>query len=102
MLRARLETLVPDVNLVAHLYDVAPDGSTTFVQRGALAPDGSGAQAVSFKLYPQDWRFRKGHRIAPAPLGVGRFWFTPGVSNTEVLVEGGSLDAAAAPCPADR
>nr|MDQ5808641.1 hypothetical protein [Actinomycetota bacterium] len=91
VLRLRLSTLVPDVNVVAHLYDVAPDGTTSFVQRGAMAPAGSGEQEVRFALYPQDYRFVKGHRIALRLSASEDNWFTPGVSQTDVDVVGGSL-----------
>jgi len=91
VLRARISSSVPDVNVVAHLYDVAPDGTATFVQRGGLAPAESGEQEVRFALYPQDWRFEKGHRLALRLSASDDSWFTPGVSTTEVEVLGGSL-----------
>jgi uncharacterized protein len=91
VLRARIATAVPDVNVVAHLYDVAPDGTTTFVQRGALSPADSGEQEVRFALYPQDWRFERGHRLALRLSASDDSWFTPGVTQTEVEVLGGSL-----------
>jgi uncharacterized protein len=91
VLRVRVASSAPDVNVVAHLYDVAPDGTTTFVQRGGLAPRSSGEQEVRFAFYPQDWRFGKGHRLALRLSGSDDSWFTPGVSHTEVEVLGGSL-----------
>jgi predicted acyl esterase len=91
-LRARIETTLPDVNLVAHLYDVAPDGTTTFVQRGAIAPDESGEQEVEFALYPQDWRFLDGHRLALRLSASDDSWWTPGITGTEVSVLGGELE----------
>ncbi|HEV2814402.1 MAG TPA: CocE/NonD family hydrolase C-terminal non-catalytic domain-containing protein, partial [Solirubrobacteraceae bacterium] len=91
VLRLRLDTAAPDVNVVAHLYDVAPDGSATFVQRGALSPAGDGEQEVRFALYPQDWRFGRGHRLALRLSGSEDSWFTPGVTGTQVEVLGGTL-----------
>ncbi|HEX8208045.1 MAG TPA: CocE/NonD family hydrolase [Solirubrobacteraceae bacterium] len=90
-LRATIATSVPNANVVAHLYDVAPDGTTTFVQRGALAPADSGEQEIAFDLYPQDWRFLAGHRLALRLSASDDSWFTPGVTNTEVEVLGGAL-----------
>ncbi|HEX2088266.1 MAG TPA: CocE/NonD family hydrolase [Solirubrobacteraceae bacterium] len=91
VLRATVESSAPDVNVVAHLYDVAPDGTTTFVQRGALSPAESGEQEVRFALYPQDWRFERGHRIALRLSASEDSWFTPGITGTEVQVLGGSM-----------
>ena len=91
LLKARIASTAPDVNVVAHLYDVAPDGTATFVQRGALAAKEAGTQQVRFALYPQDWRFVKGHRIALRLSGAEDAWFTPGLSGTDVEVLGGSL-----------
>jgi hypothetical protein len=91
VLGLRIDTAVPDVNVVAHLYDVAPGGETTFVQRGGLSPSESGEQEIRFALYPEDWRFEKGHRLALRLSASDDSWFTPGVTQTEVAVLGGSL-----------
>ena len=92
MLTANLTTAVPNVNLVALLYDIDGAGRATFVQRGAMAPEAMGAQEVSFKLYPQDWYFEEGHRIGILLAGSEDVWFTPGISHTTVQVTGGRLD----------
>jgi uncharacterized protein len=91
LLRLRIAAQLPDVNVVAHLYDVAPDGTATFVQRGAMAPSESGEQDIHFRLYPQDWRFVSGHRIALRVSASDDSWFTPGITNTKVEVLRGSL-----------
>ena len=87
-----LTTAVPNVNLVALLYDIDDSGRATFVQRGAMAPEGMGAQKVSFKLYPQDWYFEAGHRMVILLSGSDDNWFSPGISQTAVQVTGGTLD----------
>jgi hypothetical protein len=92
VLRLKLDTAARDVNVVAHLYDVAPDGTASFVQRGALSPRESGEHKVRFALYPQDWRFERGHRIALRLSASDDSWFTPGVTLTDVEVLGGSLE----------
>ena len=91
-LNVNLTTAVPNVNLVAHLYDIDDSGRASFVQRGAMAPEGMGAQKVSFKLYPQDWYFEAGHRIGIVLSGSDDDWFSPGVSQTTVQVTGGRLE----------
>lgn len=88
---ADINALVPDVNLVAHLYDVSPDGQATLVNRGALAVKGSGEQQAVLRLLPQDHRFDTGHRVALKLSGSDDDWFTPGVSQTPVEVTGGTL-----------
>ena len=92
LLTVRLDTVVPNVNLVALLYDIDEDGRATFVQRGAIAPEGTGQQQASFKLYPQDWLFQEGHRIGILLAGSEDAWFTPGVSQSTVQVLGGTLE----------
>ena len=51
----------------------------------------AGEQEVRFALYPQDWRFAPGHRIALRLSGSDDAWFSPGLSQTDVEVLGGSL-----------
>ena len=92
VLRARVTTAAPNVNVVAHLYDIDPDGVARLVNRGVLAPAAAGAQEVAFALYPQDWLFERGHRIALRLSGSDDDWWTPSATNTEVSVEGGALE----------
>jgi hypothetical protein len=80
---------VPDVNVVAHLYDVDEKGSARLVTRGATAAPKSGFNDVRFDLYPQDWAFQRGHRIAIHLSGADDDWYTSGVSNTQVGVVAG-------------
>jgi hypothetical protein len=53
----------PDFELNAHLWDVAPDGSRTLIDRSAYrgGPATSG-QAV-FELFGNAWRIEAGHRL---------------------------------------
>jgi predicted acyl esterase len=88
-LNAKVEALVPGVNLVALLYDFDAKGRGTLITRGAsLVNDGS----VSFDLYPQDWKLRKGHRFGLNISGSDESWFSPIPTMTDVSVTGGSLD----------
>ena len=91
-LKVRIESVVPYVNVVAHLYDIDDSGRASMVQRGAMAPEAFGEQEITFKLYPQDWLFLEGHRIGVHLSASDDSWFTPGVSNTTVEVSGGSVE----------
>jgi hypothetical protein len=70
--------------IVVKVYDVDPDGAATFVTRGAY--NGVTGQ-VSYDLYPQDWRFVKGHRIGVAILGNDNTWFHNAVSGQVTVAE---------------
>ena len=48
-------------NVHALLYDVSPDGKATLVTRSAYGAKKAGP--IGFELYPQDWTFKKGHRL---------------------------------------
>jgi hypothetical protein len=83
------ETLVPNANLVALLYDVAPDGEARLMSRGAYLIEEPGE--VSFDMYPQDWQLRKGHRIGVVLSGTDELWFTPTHTGSDVTVAEGVL-----------
>jgi predicted acyl esterase len=86
-----LTTSAPEVNLIAHLYDVSPEGKARLVNRGGATLKAAGAQKAGYALYPSDWRFAPGHRIAIHLSGADDDWFTPGATNTSVQVAGGTL-----------
>ena len=46
--------------LLARLFDVAPDGQETLVNRGTLRPAVGSARQV-FQLHPNGWQFAEGH-----------------------------------------
>ena len=91
VVRAKVRTTAPYVNVIAHLYDIDESGEATFVARGAMARMTTGAQEMSYTLYPQDWRFAAGHRIGVHLSGSDDEWYSPGVSQTTVNVDGGSV-----------
>jgi predicted acyl esterase len=90
-LKVPIAAPVPGVHLVAHLYDVAPNGTATLVSRGALATKAA-SRTAAFTLYPQDWVFEAGHRIGIHLSGSDDDWFSPGVTMTDVAVSAGTLD----------
>ena len=60
--------------VVVKVYDVDPAGRARMVTRGVHA----GVEGtVAFDLYPQDWRFAPGHRIAVAVQGSEPYWSWP-------------------------
>jgi hypothetical protein len=92
VLRAKVSTSAPEVNLITMVYDIAPDGTANFVQRGGSTLKNTGDQDVVYKLYPQDWRFEAGHRIGVLISGSDDSWFTQPVTNTTVNVGGGEVE----------
>lgn len=75
--------------VVALLYDVAPDGRASFVTRGAARLEADGTTAV--RLLGQDWRFAPGHRIGLLLSGADEHAYRPGTSGRDVAVGGGTL-----------
>jgi predicted acyl esterase len=88
-LKIRVDSVVPDVNLIALLYDIDAQGRGKLITRGASLVSDGGA---TFDLYPQDWKLRKGHRFGLLLSGSDESWFSPIPTNTTVEVDGGSLD----------
>lgn len=83
--------VVGPTTCVVLLYDVAPDGTASFVQRGAAKLLSSGP--TTFEMFPQDWVFRPGHRIGVALTG-GDWdgdWYS--ASQRQVTVEAASVTA---------
>ena len=79
--------------VVVKVFDVDPSGAARVVTRGVHA--GVAGQAA-FDLYPQDWRFAPGHRIAVAVQGSDTYWSYPyanarPATGVQVAVSGASL-----------
>jgi predicted acyl esterase len=74
----------PRTNLVADLYDVAPDGTATLISRNARLVDLSGAYPL--ELYGQDWKFGTGHRVGVLISGANSEWWqhVPNLSTVTV------------------
>jgi predicted acyl esterase len=86
-LTVEVETQVPFANLIAVLYDIAPDGTAHMISRGAYRLPGNGE--VGFVLYPQDGILEEGHRLGLHISGDSHF--QPTWTQTDVTVTGGSL-----------
>jgi X-Pro dipeptidyl-peptidase (S15 family)/X-Pro dipeptidyl-peptidase C-terminal non-catalytic domain len=57
---ARLAVSSANAQVDARLWDVAPNGSESFVTRGVLRP-APGTNTVVFQLHPNGWHFAPGH-----------------------------------------
>lgn len=77
---------VPLANLVAQLYDIAPDGHATLITRGAYRLEESGE--ISFALYPNDWIVRPGHRLGLRISSYDSLFHTIGTQTDVELVDG--------------
>lgn len=77
---------VPRANLVANVYDVAPDGKATMISRGAYLLRSAGEQTARFDLYGQDWPLEAGHRIGVLLSGANGDWWTHVPTGTSVTV----------------
>ena len=73
-------------NLVALLYDVAPDGSSRLITRGAYKLPASGTTA--FDLWPADWLLPKGHRFALHLSGDDTTTYLSAWTGSTVQVQG--------------
>ena len=89
-LNLEISTQVPNANVIALVYDVDGEGDGRLITRGAYRTLGSGK--LSFDLYPQDWRLRKGHRLGLLLSGSDESWFSPIPTMTEVTILGGELE----------
>jgi predicted acyl esterase len=63
-LRFRFDTAAPDLELNARLWEVAPDGTQTLVDRGAYRAVGeTGGATAEYELFGNAWRFAAGNAI---------------------------------------
>lgn len=85
--------------VVVKVFDVDPDGNAYAVTRGVHAAVNG---TVSFDLYPQDWRFRPGHRIAVAVQGSDTYWSYPHVDARPATGGQVAVSAATLATPALR
>ncbi|MDQ3956830.1 MAG: CocE/NonD family hydrolase [Actinomycetota bacterium] len=86
----RVETIAPNANMVALLYDVDPSGKARLIDRGAYLMETGGR--VTFELYPQDWILRAGHRIGILLSSNDSSWFSPIPTGQTVTIKGGKVE----------
>lgn len=88
-LEVKVSSARPKATLIALIYDIDEDDAAAFVTRGARILPGRGTYRVS--LYPQDWRFGKGHRIGVLLAGADDLWFAPEHSGAPVRIKRATL-----------
>ena len=81
-----LVTTAPRSNVVANIYDIAPDGTATLVTRGADMIRLPGKQRHRLTLYGQDWVFAEGHRIGVLVSGSNMEWWVHVPTGAPVVV----------------
>jgi len=77
-------------NLVALVYDVAADGESRLIARGASAVT-SASDGVSFDMWPQDWLLPKGHRIAVQLSADDALMYQPTYKGGTITLTSGEL-----------
>ena len=91
--RLRYRAAATDLELNARLWDAAPDGRLTLVDRGAyraLRPDLSGATA-DYELFGNAWRFAAGHRIVLEVLQDDSTYLRRNNFASSAAIDGGTL-----------
>ena len=97
--RARVRVSNETMHLTPVLVDIAPDGTTTTIERGFLHLDyrnGLGRAepatgrwlTASVRLLPQDYTVRAGHRIGLRVQSSNTVWAVPGNPGTVEIAEG--------------
>lgn len=81
--------LLPKANLVADLYDVAPDGTATLISRQGRIATKNGS--YDLQLYGQDWVFGAGHRVGVLVTGANREWWLHLPTLQTITVKSGSI-----------
>jgi uncharacterized protein len=86
----KVETTVPNANMVTMLYDVDPKGRARMISEGASLIEGSGR--LTYELYPQDWVLREGHQFGVLLASNDSSWFNTYPTMTPVVIKGGKLE----------
>jgi uncharacterized protein len=81
-----LVSTAPRANLVANVYDIAPNGSAVLVSRGADMLRLPGPQRHRLVLYGQDWVFEKDHRIGVLVSGSNMEWWVHEPTGSPVVI----------------
>jgi predicted acyl esterase len=63
VITAEVNTLLPNANMAANVYDIGPDGKILMISRGVNLLRGMGTRVFTFSLYGHDFPIAAGHRI---------------------------------------
>ena len=85
---------LPNANLAANVYDVAPDGTLFMVSRGVQSLTGTGVRNFTFTMYGQDWPIQPGHRIAVliSPANTDEFRYDNTSTRQAVTIRYATID----------
>ena len=92
ILDVKLETTVPNQNLVTLLYDVDAKNNARLIAEGAYLIRSPGKKRVTYELYPQDWVLRKGHRFGILLASSDTRWYQTIPTGQPVTIAGGKLE----------
>ena len=90
----RMQALLwEDASLNANIYDVAPNGKTLLITRGAVVVR-QGTSTVNFQALPNDWVLWRGHRLAIRLVSSnrGNFFAMKAQEPIEVLSSSVTMD----------
>lgn len=92
VVHARLRTTARQfLQLAAKVWDVAPDGSRTLINRGCISLDNPGpAPVIDLALWPNAHTFRAGHRVELTLASVDFPVFKPDVEPAVTTILGGT------------
>lgn len=89
-LTADVKTLLPRANLVANVYDIAPDGRATMISRATKRIDASGEHRL--KLLGNDWKLPAGHRVGVLLSSSNSEWWLHLPTLQPVTVASATID----------
>ena len=84
----------PDLELNSRLWDVAPDGSATLIDRGAYrgGPELSGV--IEYELFGSAWRLEPGHALELELLQDDSTFLRPHNYPSTVTIESARIELA--------
>jgi predicted acyl esterase len=63
VITVEVNSLLPNANMAANVYDIGPDGRILMISRGVNLLRGMGTRGFTFSLYGHDFPIPAGHRI---------------------------------------
>jgi predicted acyl esterase len=83
-------SMVPNSDLSADVYDIAPNGSALLLSRGTELLQ-QGESESSIELYGNDWLIPAGDRIGVLVTSANDGWWTPAPTQSTVTVNSGTV-----------
>jgi predicted acyl esterase len=80
---------LPNANLAANIYDIAPDGTAMMLSRSTYLLHG-GQEKIDFELYGNDWKIPAGDRIGILISSSNAEWWQHVATNSPVTLNAGS------------